>query len=102
MKGFVHCIVADNLGAHSIAGFVENFSGKYVCRFCTAENEDSHIAEFLRITTVQLQAQFLTSLDKHHSKLIEIIRNKGGVVREKTRNIMKVLDQVRTCSIHQN
>lgn len=35
VKGFVHCVVADNLGAHSIAGFVENFSGQYVCRFCT-------------------------------------------------------------------
>lgn len=25
IKGTVQCIVADNLGAHSIAGFVENF-----------------------------------------------------------------------------
>ncbi|KAJ8334009.1 hypothetical protein SKAU_G00413280 [Synaphobranchus kaupii] len=47
----------------------------------------------MRITTVPLQPRFLASLDKHHSKLIEIIRNKGGVVREKTRNILKVLDQ---------
>lgn len=38
VKGFVQCVVADNLGAHSIAGFVENFSGQYICRFCTAEN----------------------------------------------------------------
>ncbi|XP_074496794.1 uncharacterized protein LOC141770849 isoform X1 [Sebastes fasciatus] len=50
-------------------------------------------AEFMRITTVPLQPRFLASLDKHHSKLIDIIRNKGGVVREKTRNILKVLDQ---------
>ncbi|KAF7642129.1 hypothetical protein LDENG_00264180 [Lucifuga dentata] len=50
-------------------------------------------AEFMRITTVPLQPRFLASLDKHHSKLIEIIRNKGGAVREKTRNILKVLDQ---------
>ncbi|MEQ2309048.1 hypothetical protein AMECASPLE_034611, partial [Ameca splendens] len=49
--------------------------------------------EFQRITTVPLQPRFLASLDKHHSKLIEIIRNKGGIVREKTRDILKVLDQ---------
>ncbi|XP_032379998.1 uncharacterized protein LOC116694379 [Etheostoma spectabile] len=48
-------------------------------------------AEFMRITTVPLQPRFLAS--QHHSKLIEIIRNKGGVVREKTRNTLNVLDQ---------
>lgn len=37
LKGTLHSIVADNLGAHSIAGFVENFSGDYFCRFCTAK-----------------------------------------------------------------
>lgn len=37
LRGTVQCIVADNLGAHSIAGFVQSFSGRYVCRFCTAE-----------------------------------------------------------------
>ncbi|CAL8333645.1 unnamed protein product [Merluccius merluccius] len=50
-------------------------------------------AEFMRITTVPLQPRFLASLDKHHNKLIDIIRNKGGVVREKTRSILTLLDQ---------
>lgn len=58
-------------------------------------------AEFIRITTVPLQTWFLASLNKHHNKLIEI-RNKGGVVREKTWNILNVLNQVCTCSIHQH
>ncbi|KAK7929737.1 hypothetical protein WMY93_006132 [Mugilogobius chulae] len=49
-------------------------------------------AEFLRITTVPLQTRFLASLDKHYSKLIELIRRKGGVIREKTQEILKVLD----------
>lgn len=40
LKGTVQCVVADNLGAHSIAGFVESFSGRYVCRFCTADRFD--------------------------------------------------------------
>ncbi|KAA8592096.1 hypothetical protein FQN60_017551 [Etheostoma spectabile] len=33
-------------------------------------------AEFMRLSTVPLQPRFLASLDKHHSMLIEIIRNK--------------------------
>lgn len=45
LKGTVQCIVADNLGAHSIAGFVENFSGTYVCRFCTAKSEEFQTIE---------------------------------------------------------
>lgn len=37
IKGTVFSLIADNLGAHSVAGFVESFSGSYVCRFCTGE-----------------------------------------------------------------
>lgn len=45
LKGTVQCVVADNLGAHSIAGFVENFTGSYVCRFCTAERSEFQTKE---------------------------------------------------------
>lgn len=41
LKGTVHCVVADNLGAHSIAGFIESFSGEYACRFCTAKRSET-------------------------------------------------------------
>ena len=37
IKGTVVSVVADNLGAHSVAGFVESFAGSYVCRFCVGE-----------------------------------------------------------------
>lgn len=37
VKGTVYSVVADNLGAHSIGGFVESFSGTHVCRFCLGE-----------------------------------------------------------------
>ena len=40
LKGAVQTIVADNLGAHGIAGFVENFTGPFICRFCTAQSAD--------------------------------------------------------------
>lgn len=34
IKGTVYCVIADNLGAHSISGLVESFTGPYICRFC--------------------------------------------------------------------
>lgn len=40
IKGTVQTVIADNLGAHDIAGFVESFSGGYVCRFCTAKKSE--------------------------------------------------------------
>lgn len=40
VKCTVQCVIADNLGAHGLAGFVEGFSGKYYCRFCTAEKNE--------------------------------------------------------------
>ena len=42
IKGTVSCIVADNLGAHSVGGFVESFGPNvaHPCRFCTASSED--------------------------------------------------------------
>lgn len=41
VKGTVFSIVADNLGAHSVGGFVENFSSSYFCRFCLADQSVS-------------------------------------------------------------
>ena len=31
VKGTIQAVVADNLGAHGIAGFPESFSGEYFC-----------------------------------------------------------------------
>lgn len=36
----VFCVSADNLGAHSLGGLVENFSGHYICRFCIGDHSD--------------------------------------------------------------
>lgn len=37
VQGTVLAVVADNLGAHSIGGFVESFSSSHFCRFCIGE-----------------------------------------------------------------
>jgi len=39
IQGTVLCVASDNLAAHSLAGFVESFRAEYVCRFCTATQE---------------------------------------------------------------
>ena len=62
-------MVADNLGAHSIAGFVENFSGSYVCRFCTAERSELQTNEVRSGTftfrTKDIRAEHCRILEKN-------------------------------------
>ena len=38
--GTIVQVTGDNLGIHSLFGFVESFSARYCCRFCLAEKED--------------------------------------------------------------
>lgn len=38
LQGTVFSVVADNLGAHSVAGFLQRFSVQYYCRFCTGSS----------------------------------------------------------------
>lgn len=40
VHGTLLCVVADNLAAHGIAEFKENFSGPYTCRFCYASKDE--------------------------------------------------------------
>nr|XP_046269580.1 uncharacterized protein LOC124072313 isoform X1 [Scatophagus argus] len=40
VKGSVQCVIADNLGAHALGGFVESFSGGSICRFCTGDKSE--------------------------------------------------------------
>lgn len=40
VRGTIQCVIADNLGAHSISGFIESFSGEYFCRCCEAKRSD--------------------------------------------------------------
>lgn len=40
VKGTVFAVVADNLEAHSLGGFVESFSSSHFCRFCIADRSE--------------------------------------------------------------
>lgn len=69
LKGTVQCVVADNLGAHSIAGFVESFSGRYVCRFCTADGLDFQAKEVgtgsLSLRNEEIHTSHLKTLEEN-------------------------------------
>ena len=39
-QGTIFSVVADNLGAHGVAGFTRSFSGEYYCRFCPGKRSD--------------------------------------------------------------
>lgn len=45
VKGTVYCVAADNLGAHSLGGLVENFTGPYICRFCLGSHSEYYQKE---------------------------------------------------------
>lgn len=68
VKGTVFCVVADNLGAHSIGGFVESFSSSHVCRFCLGERLQFQVSEvrsgaFCDRTQQQHRVHVQTALD---------------------------------------
>ncbi len=69
---------------------VKYFFQKSIFCFCFLQIN----AEFLRITTLPLQSRFMASLDRQSSQLLQVIRSKGGVLREKTKDTIKVMDQV--------
>ena len=41
----LYTVVADNLGAHSISGLVESFTGPYICRFCLGHSSEYQTRE---------------------------------------------------------
>ncbi|XP_063047290.1 uncharacterized protein LOC134441029 isoform X1 [Engraulis encrasicolus] len=79
LKGTVHCVVADNLGAHGIAGFVENFSGEYCCRFCTAKRAETQSVPF---TSGTFSLRTKDSYASHVKTALETNVHCCGVKRE--------------------
>ncbi len=60
VKGTIQCVIADNLGAHEIAGLTENFVGEYICRFCLAQKSE--------IQQKEVSSDVLLSEAKRHMK----------------------------------
>lgn len=53
IKGTVLFVAADNLEAHSLAGFHESFTVNHMCRFCMATRDEMQVS---RSTVWFLQA----------------------------------------------
>lgn len=70
IKGTVQCVVADNLGAHGLAGFVESFSGDYFCRFCTATRSEIQSKEVKN-------GEFALRTEELHHAHVASAREKG-------------------------
>ncbi|KAK3553190.1 hypothetical protein QTP86_031768, partial [Hemibagrus guttatus] len=59
VKGTVFSVVAD-LKAPSMGGFVENFTGSYVCRFCLGEQSEFQVEESKYFTLDELNKSIKT------------------------------------------
>lgn len=68
--------MADNLGAHSIAGFVENFSGDYFCQFCTAKRCDSNshsvASGFFGLRTKAVHAEHVKKASENNTQYLGV------------------------------
>lgn len=69
VKGTIQVVAADNLGAHSIAGFNESFSCGYICRFCTGTKTD------IQTKDVKSGAFTLRTKDLHDSHVTSAQEN---------------------------
>ncbi|XP_041949691.1 uncharacterized protein LOC121709989 isoform X3 [Alosa sapidissima] len=63
VKGTVYCVVADNLGAHSIGGFVESFSSTHVCRFCLGEKSQFQVTKLSTVNLTVLREDLKKALE---------------------------------------
>ena len=93
IKGTVFSVIADNLGAHSVGGFIESFSGSHICRFCVGER--SQFQEF------EVRTGAFPGRTKEHHKLdIEAAfasnTHSRGVKRQCT--ITERLNRLPTCT----
>lgn len=68
--GTIVQVTGDNLGVHSLFGFVESFSARYCCRFCLLEKEDfqtefSEDSPKMSVRTKELHAEHCQSMQSN-------------------------------------
>lgn len=68
VKGTVLCVSADNLGAHSLAGFQESFSADHFCRFCLCHRNDVQDRE---VASGEYQLRTRESHDRHVQEVLQ-------------------------------
>ena len=76
LKCTVHCVAADNLGAHGLAGFKESFRGSYCCRFCLTSKEDMQVSD---ATTGSCEMRTNNQHDRLVQEILSGCKNDYGV-----------------------
>ncbi|XP_058961485.1 uncharacterized protein [Pocillopora verrucosa] len=74
---------SDNLGAHSLGGFQESFSGLRICRICMATREDTNT----KFTEADFQIRTRAIHDRH-CRLVENDANLEATYGVKTRSVL--------------
>ncbi|KAL6465870.1 hypothetical protein MHYP_G00260030 [Metynnis hypsauchen] len=58
----------------NLCAAVKDFKERWPALFSESQIKD----EFMRITTVNLERTFMTNLDAHTTKLLDLLKGKGG------------------------
>ena len=72
-------VVGDNLGLNAMLGYIESFSGNYVCRFCRADKE------VLRSLTLADPA-LLRDVQSHEAEMSTANPSQTGLKRDSVLN----------------
>nr|XP_055032090.1 uncharacterized protein LOC129420928 isoform X1 [Misgurnus anguillicaudatus] len=75
VRGSVLHVLADNLGAHSLAGFQESFRVNHPCRFCLATREDINMKE-VRSGLFEMRTK-----EKHQQHVQDVLQDSTLVVQ---------------------
>lgn len=76
-------VVGDNLGLHGILGYIESFSGNYVCRFCKGDNG------VVRSLTLEDPA-LLRDRNSYEADLVIANSSQTGLKRDSVLNILSL------------
>ncbi|KAG9275027.1 hypothetical protein AMEX_G9499, partial [Astyanax mexicanus] len=71
LKGTIFCVCADNLGAHSLAGFQESFNTEKCCRFCLISKNEIKSTEVI-LTFKMLLRIYISDANVRRFLLIEV------------------------------
>ncbi|KAL6484916.1 hypothetical protein MHYP_G00069610 [Metynnis hypsauchen] len=71
----------------NLCAAVKDFKDRWLALFSESQIKD----EFMRITTVNLECTFMTNLDAHMPKLLDLFKGKGGSAGTKIRPLLDSL-----------
>lgn len=76
VKGTVFCVCADNLGAHSLAGFHESFNVEKFCRFCCLNRDQiaNTEARDCQLRTVEQHNAFVEELESSDKQSVNGVK----------------------------